>query len=423
MDLLLKQKSLWHSTSMCAVTSLLLLSNAARGMGPPTPEVNGTLGEIEGVRVLRVWGTPQERGFAHGYLIGKDAVGLLNGFIASGAFMDVEGYENEVLPRLGSLDVPPEFEAELRGILSGIEAKVGGPVTVSILGRPLRYEDLVAGNSMGDALRTGCSSFTAWGPMTEDGHTLAGRNMDWATCPALEGTQVVMVHVAQPDSKKLGWVSIQWPGLIGCTTGMNSEGVTVASHDSNTPNPGTKRGFTPMALLYREAIESARAETAFDDISSVLGKRFTITGNNMMVARPFERTGLGAVVFEHDADLAKGRGVTVRESRDSETFLVCTNHSRKRYDPMPCSRYLSLSDELKKIAQESGEGRLTTKRAWDMLRRVSIDGFLTHHSAVFEPNRRLMHIALSRGRQSAPRCKVVTLDVQKLLEGDYPGGK
>ncbi|MGB2988080.1 MAG: carcinine hydrolase/isopenicillin-N N-acyltransferase family protein, partial [Phycisphaerae bacterium] len=169
---------------------------------------------------------------------------------------------------------------------------------------------------------------------------------------------MVTVHVPPADSNELGWVSVFWPGLIGCTTGMNAEGVTVAMHDSNSPNPTTAGGFTPSLLLYRKAVESARAQTAVDDISRVLAKRYTVAGYNMMMTRPHTGLGPAAVVFEHDADLTKTRGMTVREPEDSNAFLACTNHSRKRYEPAPGIRYPKLSNGLEKIARSGGRHQL-----------------------------------------------------------------
>ena len=54
---------------------------------------------------------------------------------------------------------------------------------------------------------------------------------------------------------------------------------------------------------------------------------------------------------------------------------------------------------------------------------VAAQGGLTYHSVVFEPNERRMHVAFTEDGQNAPKCKKVTLDVRKLLAGDYPGGK
>ncbi len=408
-------------TTLSLMAFLLLLTPAVAG--PPAVKVNGTLTEIDGFPVLRVWGTPEERGLAHGYLLGEEIPRFLDGFLASGTILDAEGYKNRVLPKLDLIKIRPQHEAELRAMLAGIEARAGGPVNVPVLGRPIGYDDLRAANCMGDMLRTGCSSFAAWGPMTKDGHTLGGHNMDWPTCPALEGSQLVMVHVPPPGSETLGWVGVFWPGLIGCTTGMNAEGVSVAMHDSNSPTPSGSGGFTSSTMLYREAIESAHAKTTIKDISRVLSDRRTLPGYNMMVTRPYVGEGTGAVVFEHDGDLTNGNGMTLREPEGPDAFLACTNHSRKRYEPHPGVRYPRLANGLDRIARTGGRHHLDVKRAWNMLRGVPIEGIISHHSVVFEPNKRLIHVALAEGGKHAPQCKKVTLDVSALLAGDYPGGK
>ncbi len=421
----MKHKRTWSHAVICRVSLLACITNIALGQNSPPPKVNGTLSEIDGVRVLRIWGSPQERGFAHGYLAGKDFAQLINGFVESGKFMDVDGYENELLPALTLMKVSPKYEAELRGLLSGLEARAGGPITVPVLGRSVQYKDLVAANCMGDLLRMGCSSFAAWGSMTADGNTLAGRNMDWPSCSALKGNQIVIVHVPDANGKAVGWVSVCWPGLIGCTTGMNSEGVTVAMHDSNRPNvPAIQaRDCTPSALLYRDAIESAHSRTAVEDVSRIFHRYRTCSAYNMMVTWPYHRSGGAAVVFEHDADLNKDGGVTIREPENPDAFLVCTNHFRERYEPMQGIRFPRLSNGLGRLAGTEGSKHLTTRRAWNMLGSVSIEGILTHHSVVFEPNRQVMHVAFAQGGKHAPQCDKVSLDVTKLLAGDYPGGK
>ena len=39
---------------------------------PLFPDVNGVLREIDGIKVLIVWGTHQQRGYAHGYLLAEN---------------------------------------------------------------------------------------------------------------------------------------------------------------------------------------------------------------------------------------------------------------------------------------------------------------------------------------------------------------
>ena len=52
-----------------------------------------------------------------------------------------------------------------------------------------------------------------------------------------------------------------------------------------------------------------------------------------------------------------------------------------------------------------------------MLGDVSMPDTVTYHSVVFEPDKRLMHVAFTEDGKKAPACKKVTLDVAKLLVG------
>ena len=420
-------RHLRHLVALLSVALLAPLGPVVAGAdAPPTSKVNGTLTEIDGIPVLRVWGTPHERGYAQGFLLAETTARLVDAFLAGGRLGEsAEEYEQQVLPRLSRMKIDPEIEAELRGLLAGFEARLGGPLEVPFLGRALRYDDLVAVNSTSDLRRSGCSSFAGWGRMTKDGHTVAGRNMDWPEVPAMIETQMILVNVPSPDSGKLGWVAVTWPAYLGCVTAMNAEGVTVATHDAPGHAPSGARGFTPYSLTFRKAVESARAQTAVEDIARVIREGVSIVGNNMMVTRPHTGGGPAAVVFEFDGDLSDGGGLTIREPEGEQPFLVCTNHFRKRSDPTPYEgrRFGGLSRTLDTIAAGGGKRHLTLKRAWKMLGGVSMSEVITHHSVVFEPNKRLMQVAFAEPGRHAPRCKKVTLDVQKLIAGDYPGGK
>jgi hypothetical protein len=399
----------------------LALSTAVYA-GEGKPEVNGTLTEIEGLTVLRVWGTPAERGFAHGYLMAEQIATVMDQYLRDGPLGQgsIEHYEKHTLPRIAMMKIDPVHEAEMRGILEGTEARLGGPVQMPILGRTLRYEDIVAVNCTGDLCRSGCSSFAAWGEMTPDGGTIGARNMDWPVIPCLLDTQIILVNVPEPDSGKLGWVSITWPCYIGVTTGMNTEGVTVATHDAGGYAASISSGFTPYGWTFRRALEEGHAATAKDDIARVIREGVSIVGNNMMVTRPFTGDGPGAYVFEFDGNVSLDGGLTIREPEPGESYLICTNHFRKRVEPREGVRYGMLSRMLETVAKRPGKLHVDTKRAWKSIGGVSCDDTLTYSSAVFEPNKGLMHVALTKSRRHAPKCRKVTLEVAKLVKGEFP---
>ncbi|UCE59174.1 MAG: hypothetical protein JSU63_17235 [Phycisphaerales bacterium] len=407
-----------------ALFVLLFFLCSAQATQPSTVNVSGTLGEIEGIRVLRVWGEPRERGFAHGYLLADTIVELADGLLANSPLgITLERYTKQMLPKLERMKIDPRHEVEMQGILAGMEAKLGGPAKIDFLKRPLTYEDIVAINCTSDFIRSGCSSFAAWGEMTENGHTIAGRNMDWHELASMVKTPIVCVNTSSPRVGAKGWVGITWPAFVGCLTGMNSEGVTVATHDADGRPPSVTTGFTPYCWTFRRVVELASADTAFEDAARVVRGEISIVGNNMMVTRPFASGHAAAAVLEFDADLTNGDGLTVRTAVEGGLFLICTNHLLERRGPINCWRYGQLGRVLERIAESNRTRHVTSDRVRKMLRGVSPKDTFTYHSVVFEPDKRLMHVAFANSVQDAPECKHVTLDVTKLLAGDYPGGR
>ncbi len=382
-----------------------------------TEEVNGTLSVIEGIPVLRLWGTPREQGYAHGYLIGEDIATMLDDFIESAmGGLDADAWENELIPATGAFQLEQRFVEELEGMLAGVEAgTVGAHAYIPSLGRNLTYDDLAAINIGPDFFSIGCTTFAAWDSMTSDGATIAGRNFDWPEIPGVFEKQIIVVSVPATGSGRMGYVSINWPGIIGCYTAMNAEGVTLSTHDTNGHSPTATTGFSPRLLIYREAIESAHAGTAQEDVEAVFRARMTTTPQNMMLTFPSSAGNTGSVVFEYDGDLSVTGGVSVREPDGIESFQICTNHCRERVLPTECWRYSLLEGQLESIAASGGANHLTSEMVWALLDSIAL-GNSTHHRVVFEPDELLMHFAFSVD-VPAPACTFITLNVTELLAG------
>lgn len=398
---------------------------------PKAPSLNGRLATVEGVRVLTVWGTPYERGFAHGHFLADDLIAMLDAYLAdtelSGGPTQYEA-TTQLVPLM--MNIPDVYQEELRGLLAGVEARLDGKTTVPRLNRKLAIRDLVTVNCIPDSAGFACSSFVAWGRLTGTGDTISGRNLDWNVSDALLAGQVVIVHVPEADSGSLPWVSIGWPGLTGCLTGMNAEGVTMSMHDTLGDKPTGKLGFTPRALALREAIEAARPATAQADILAVFRKRMVAVGNNVAVALPHHAARLAAaapsLVFEYDGATTRSGGVTVRlpkdiaRARDADgVFQITTNHYRSRAKPTRCGRYKKIRRAL--VAADENHGRIDVDAAWRILGSVAQPGgrdggLATYHSVVFEPDKLKMHVALTDRGKPAPSCKHVTLDVAALIK-------
>lgn len=398
---------------------VVVLPIASLAGEPPQRPINGELRDIQGVSVLRVWGTPREQGYAQGYLLAPEGIKLLDSYLRGLGTLDaIKAYEITSFMVMQQMKIPQAYREELEGIIEGGKDRLKGELTVPSLGRAMEYRDLVAINCIPDTARMGCSSFAAWGPLTKEGHTLVGRNLDWIQYPALDGQQIVIVRIPPDGNKTLAWASIAWPCFIGCLTGMNAEGVTVSIHDAEGPTATDPSRLAPRALALREALEHAHAATALDDVARVLKSRTTAVGNNVPVAFPYDGKHPSAGVFEYDGDLDHDSGVTLRMCETKQGpfagMMACTNHHLQRHRAVSCDRYEKIDRRLQEAA--AGNRKIGVPEAWQILKSVQFTGrVLTYHSVVFEPNRMRMHVAFAVGQRPAPENPPIDLDVRSLL--------
>lgn len=346
-----------------ALLALVLLPAPGRRAlardGGPEPALCGRLLEHEGQRVLLLWGSPRERGFAHGYLCADRIVeGLAHdlGKVLAPLLPLYEGVITRlVVPRFA-------FEAdeaeELEGLLEGLRARRGAEgLEVPGLARPVGLTDLQALNTFGDWYGMGCSSLAVWGERTADGEPLVGRNFDFAglTLP-LEGQHVV-VHAPRPG--RAGWIGVSHAGSIGVVTGLGAGGRYVALHDVRvrTGLAQAARGNAPRLLVLRRLLEAPGEGDFVAAAVRRLGTWPTLYGNNLLVAAPRPPGGgPAAAVLEYDPRLDLEQGVTPRlpEAANLAEYgglalaadcLLCTNHFRARPPPEPPRRAAEAPEE------------------------------------------------------------------------------
>ncbi|MCK4807581.1 MAG: hypothetical protein KAT09_08030, partial [Candidatus Aegiribacteria sp.] len=101
--------------------------------------VNGSIEYFGDIKILNLWGTWSEMGYAHGYLLGPDISDFFHEYVLE-MVGGVSNYEGARVFFLVYFDIPPEFIDYSQGIVSGISD------TVSIysvpLGRNMDYIDI-----------------------------------------------------------------------------------------------------------------------------------------------------------------------------------------------------------------------------------------------------------------------------------------
>lgn len=315
-------------------------------------------------------------------------------------------------------------------MLAGIETRFGGQVHLQGLSRSLVYEDLVVLNCVADLSPTLGSAFAAWDSLTKDGSAMVGCALDWYAIPGVAESQVVLVHGPPPEGRELGWVSVVWPGSIGCVNGMNADGVTVSMLNVDLGSPDRDSGFVPRGLMLRRAIGQRCDRDPVYEVPSAMKRAEVSSACSVLVSysrdRDTTRSPAGLVEYVGRFNDAYDFRYRIRRGRycdgTRDEFIIGTNQFGDRESAQgACARYHLLAEELSERA--SHQDPLTLADFWDLLAQVQapragMDGWVTYQAVVFEPGRRKMHIFVSEGGKPALECRRATVDVEQLLSAE-----
>jgi len=224
------------------LAALLLSAPLLRGV-PPRPlakEGKGYLLQVGPLEVLRLEGTPYERGFQQGRLMRERVrtlvkrVLLIAGSTTPGTKGLPSGALAEALARTSPF-LEKAWLEELRGLADGA-------------GLPLK--EVQEANIFPELFH--CSGFALMGKATRDGRLLHGRILDYMTGAGLQEAAVAVVEVPR---KGIPFLNAGFAGFLGSVTGMNALGISVGEMGGRGEG---KWDGTPMAFLVRKVLEEAR---------------------------------------------------------------------------------------------------------------------------------------------------------------------
>ena len=388
----------WHSVRpspellpLLVLAALLGAPRAQEAAAPATKtapqagtDAHARIEDFHGLRIVHTWGTPQQRGHAHGLLLANDIAAAMRlefaaRFERRQALLE---QARKALPRLIEYpaDVRAEIEALYQGIVdSGVSRALGG------IDRDFDLDDVLIANALDVFGLMGCSGFTVWGDQVEGGGVLTGRNFDWPfTGPHLLDQTIVLV---QHGDDGTAVASVTWPGYVGTVTGIDEEGVAAFLHVGSAritlaPEPGS----WPTAVAAREILQQAHG----DDPAQVFATAQTLLSNTSPPAGFLTRivlpqapaSGSPAGLFETDSRKC------VRAVVDGP--CVVTNHFLTRTDGREAS-----GDSIEREKQvhacidrclHEGDHHISVAEGWEMLGAVQRGGgkrFGTLHSLVF----------------------------------------
>lgn len=246
-------------------------------------------------------GNPWQRGYANAKL-GQDLVEKQEQYLLKTA--------REFLPNAASLWFVkqlvgvnnrrlPEYvtEAEKLEVLGLAEGSINHfPDDVPLYHRILNYHavhdishmfidsPLVSGREL-----AGCTAFAAWDKATFAGDMIIGRNFDFEAGPVFDEDKAVL-YVWPEDG--IPYVHVAWAGMAGAVTGMNAEGLYIHLNAARTDDTGFGRIGTPVSMLVRRVLESART---IDEAHAILRDAQVFVSDSYLVA---SRVDGRAVVIE-----------------------------------------------------------------------------------------------------------------------------
>ncbi len=417
-----------------ATAATMLLVLALGGITPAAAQdANGTLRDAGDHRVLHVWGTHWEMGYAHGFLLGDSILELATGYALELFGLSPEEYETFRGLLVILLHFPDAMEEEAEGLIEGMR-DAGVPLYREELGRELDADDVLLINAAADlfGLDLGCSSVSAWGAATEADADLAGelaiaRDLDWSwrgdEADLRDHSVVFAFEPSGADQQR--WVSVAFPGFIGCLSCINEQGVGALQNQGNHPSSIASLDLTeslvPIHLSLREGIETrdfdGDGQATIHDAVAAVEAQGRLGTYDIHLVSPADRTDPPAAVLE-----CNNTGLALREPTadplSHPDCLAATNHDRLLHPPEACSRYATIEEMV-----EDHDGQLDLDRLWEIERAVTKDWGSggTIQTMRFVPAELRIDVAFADQTDLAPDNPITSYTFAELFEDEVPG--
>ncbi|MBL7084063.1 MAG: hypothetical protein ISS41_10625 [Candidatus Aminicenantes bacterium] len=312
---------------------------------------HGALRWIRGLPVLQLWGKAEERGYAHGYLVGKQIIDFFEFYILEDSWGSVKRYEEIFIPFLKDrLNCPKKFLRESEAAIQGMKDS-GIDMRVHSLGREFKLHDLLAINAYIErraafpvSTPSSCTQFAFWRSLTQGsqqkGGLIAARNMD-GECDVRKVTAshflLFAVDPAEPECKR--WFSAMWPGFVGTISGINEDGLYSMENAGGT-GPGPVVGnIVPCSWVQRYILEREGRDTSPEKILNRMeqfkceGGGVTAPGSIILWAVPFHNQDAPAFVYEGDRSGGAVRIPTQVRPIHPHNIMASNHHKVYGYNP------------------------------------------------------------------------------------------
>jgi predicted choloylglycine hydrolase len=387
------------SAILVAATSAAVAHAGEPFRYPEAKYDKGELKYINGLPVLTVEGTPEEMGSAVGALAVRPAKRMHH-------------YPEELLKHYCLHVFWEPFVTAGKKMVQQFPEDYRQELEAMARGGDIDPDLLAVGNTLFDLKKIlACSALLVGPDRSDTGGPLLGRNLDYP--PLGYAQEYSLVTVYRPAGGKHAFASVGFPGLVGCLSGINDAGLSLAILEVFQIKAGLKRfdrSGTPYALCYRRLLEECTTIAEARDLLETM-KRTTIT--NLVIA---DRHGVA--VFEVTP-------TSVQVRRPQQGTCVCTNHfctdELKPYARINVCRTTERYQALEKVSKVSQEQRKLGLLELHCGLDAACDPDMTMQTMVFEPATLRLHLAIGKCPASAGQLK--RLELGPLLRAPSTGSR
>ncbi|MCC6159620.1 MAG: hypothetical protein IT350_16330 [Deltaproteobacteria bacterium] len=224
-----------------------------------SPAVNGSLRSTDkGQRILHVWGTDYEMGYAHGFLLGQEIVDVMSVYGLPGPMYTAQEFNDERDFTFDTFEFDAELLDEAEGMFDGL-VDAGADLHVPPLDRDLNADDIVTFTALRELAGLQCATWAAWGDATAgdpdiDSQMAVAHNSDFVlvgdeSTLHYAGTHGLVVAYEPSDPDRQRYVSVVFPGFLGVAAGLNESGVGIFVNRGSIVIPRASMNLDPGIVL------------------------------------------------------------------------------------------------------------------------------------------------------------------------------
>jgi hypothetical protein len=402
----------------------LLVAVTATVSAATPPDLHGLLRTNQGQRLLYLWGSYYDMGFAHGYLLADDIMQLMRVYAFPPEWADPWVYEMARDFVQNVFQYPDDrFLDEAQGIYDGMLA-AGIPAYVDVIDRDFDVWDLITFNGLNDIRAVFCTTLAGWNSTTAmdadlQGEIAVAHNTDFinefAEAHLLIGEKSIIFSYAPDDPGVQRVVSVGNAGLLGSPAAMNESGAvallnmgaafgTVQEPDLD-PRPQLVGWPTRAALSERDGTSDGLY--TYDDYFRYFDGvyQFSSMMHQVAVARALREPPFAVLEL---ANAGRAMRYPDDDPNVAPDAMIVLNWE-DALAPERTPKAQELYDDSLRLVNDVYGRQLTLANLWDFLYQRQLDGLAdaTMQSMILLPESRRLGVAFTDQTAMAPEKEPV----------------